>query len=257
MTDGDRGGDATPAGAWDQAEMSFTEHLRELRGRLAIAVGTVATLAVLLFWPAQFAIRRLRDAYLPPSIVLNAFGPTDVIATEFKFSIYGAIVLGLPVLLYQLWMFVVPAVAPRTRSVVYAYVAPSIALAGLGLAFCHFFIVRRVVDALLAITQGVAQPVFGIEPTMNLLLLTFLAFALIFQTPVLMLALARIGLVNVTMLRRSRRYAMLGMLVVGAIAAPDGSPLTMLLLAVPMFVLYEIGIVAIVVLQRSWRSSPR
>jgi len=110
-----------------------------------------------------------------------------------------------------------------------------------------------VIWALVAITGEVAQSTFGVEPTMNLILLTFLAFALVFQTPMVMVALARIGLVNVGMLRTYRRYIAMGILLLGGLLAPDASPITMLLIAVPMYALYEISIWIIVLLERSWR----
>jgi sec-independent protein translocase protein TatC len=241
------------ASEWDQKEMPFTEHLRELRQRLIVSLVTVAVLAVGLFWPSQFVITWLKDEYLGKAIQLHAFSPTDVIFTEFKFSIYGAIVIGLPVLLYQIWMFIVPAFHPRTRRIVYAYTAPSLFLAAAGIAFCHFFIIHRVLTALLGITTAIADETFGIESTMNLILLTFLVFALVFQTPMVMLALARIGLVNVPMLRKNRRYALMGILLLGGLAAPDASPVTMMLIAGPMYVLYEMSIVIIVLLEKSWR----
>jgi sec-independent protein translocase protein TatC len=83
-------------------------------------------------------------------------------------------------------------------------------------------------------------------------LLTFLVFALVFQTPMVMLALARIGLVNVPMLRKNRRYALMGILLLGGLAAPDASPVTMLLISGPMYLLFEISIIVIVVLEKSW-----
>jgi sec-independent protein translocase protein TatC len=238
---------------WDQKEMPFTEHLRELRSRLIVSVVTVGALALLLFWPSQFVILWMKATYLPKTIALHAFAPTDVIFTEFKFSLYGALVLGLPVILYQAWMFVVPAIHPRTRKIVYAYVAPSLLLAVAGLLFCHFFIIHRVIWALIAITGTVAESTFGIEPTMNLILLTFLAFALVFQTPMIIVALARIGIVNVTMLRKYRRFIAMGILLLGGLLAPDASPVTMLLIAVPMYTLYELSIWIIVLLEASWR----
>src|SRR5579863_2610548 len=124
-------------GPWDQKEMPITEHLRELRNRLLIAFATVGVIAVLLFWPSQFAIQWMTREYFG-GLELHAFGPADVIFTELKFSVVGGIVLGLPVLLQQLWLFVVPAVAPRTRRMVYAFIVPSFLLAAAGLAFAHF-----------------------------------------------------------------------------------------------------------------------
>ena len=248
-----RAADEPKASEWDQKEMSFTEHLRELRKRLIIAIGTVLGLGVLLFWPSQYVIPLLTNAYFH-GVQLHAFGPADVIMVEFKFSIYAAIVIGLPVLLYQLWMFVVPAFHPRTRRVVYAYIAPSFVLAIAGIAFAHFLVLPRVVGTLLGVTNHVATPTFGIESTLNFILLVFLVFALIFQLPVVMLALARIGIINTAFLKRSRRYFLFGFFVFGAIAAPDGNPLTMAMIALPMYALYEASLLIIAMLEKSWRA---
>jgi sec-independent protein translocase protein TatC len=237
---------------WDQKEMPFTEHLRELRQRLIVCVGTVLGIAVLALWPAQQLIPIITRTYFH-GMKLNAFGPADAVWAIFKFAIYIAIVIGLPVILYQTWMFVVPAIHPKTRRAVYIYVAPSIFLAAAGIAFAHFVVLPRVIGALLAITNSIAEPVFGIESTINLVLLLFLAFALVFQTPVVMVLLARIGLINSDMLRKNRKYIGFGMMVVGAVLAPDGSPITMSLLAAPMYVLFEAGIWIIVLLERSWK----
>ncbi len=239
--------------SWDQKEMSFTEHLRELRKRLLISLVTVFALGVILFIPSPYVIDFLKNAYFH-NVQLHAFGPADAILAEFKFSIYAAIVLGLPVLLYQLWMFVVPAFHPRTRSLVYVYVAPSFLLALVGIAFAHFVVLPRVVQALILVTNHIATPTFGIESTINFILLIFLAFALIFQTPIVMIALARIGIVNSTFLKKNRRYFLFGFFVFGAIAAPDGNPLTMALMALPMYVLYEASLWIIVLLEKSWRA---
>jgi sec-independent protein translocase protein TatC len=245
--------DRGPEIDWDQKEMPFTEHLRELRNRLAVCVGTVLGLAVLLLWPCQLAIEPLVHLYFGNKVQLHAFGPADAVWAIFKFAIYAALVLGLPVLLYQIWMFVVPAVNPRTRRAVYSYVFPSFVLALGGIAFAHFLVIPRVIGALIGITNTIAVPTFGIEPTLNLILLLFLAFALVFQTPVVMLLLARIGLVNSGMLRRYRRYIVFGMMLAGGVLAPDGSPVTMLLIASPMYVLFECSIWLIVFMERSWK----
>ena len=237
---------------WDQKEMPFTEHLRELRNRLMVCISTVLALTVVLLWPANWAIPRLTHLYFG-STQLHAFGPADAVWAIFKFAIYGAIVLGLPVILYQIWMFCVPAVHPKTRRAVYSYIAPSFALALAGLAFAHFLVIPRVVGALEGITATIAVATYGIEPTVNLILLLFLAFALVFQTPVAMLLSARIGLVNSRLLRKYRKYIGFGMLVAGAVLAPDGSPITMTLIAAPMYVLFEVSIWLIVFMEKRWK----
>jgi sec-independent protein translocase protein TatC len=237
---------------WDQKEMPFTEHLRELRNRLIICLATVTVLAAALFWPAQFVIPWLANLYFP-GVELNAFGPADVILAEFKFSIYSAIGLSLPVLLFQVWMFVVPAFHPKTRRLVYAYVAPSLILGIGGVAFAHFLVLPRVTAQLMHITSGVAKATFGIDSTINLILVLLLAFAIVFQTPVVMILLARIGVINSKMLRKYWRYSVMIILLVAGIAAPDASPFTMGLLAIPMLVLYGASFWIIAVLEKTWK----
>jgi sec-independent protein translocase protein TatC len=237
---------------WDQKEMPFTEHLRELRTRLLISIATVGVVALLLFWPSQFVIKWMTQAYFH-GITLHAFGPADVILTELRFSVIGGIVLGLPMLFYQAWMFVVPAVHPRTRRMVYAFIFPSFVLALLGLAFANFIVIPRVVAALIVITNAIATPTFGVASTLNFVLLLLALFALIFQLPIILVGLARLGIVNAAWLGRYRRHAIFAFVIAGGIAAPDGNPLTMALLAAPMYVLYEASIWIILLFERSWQ----
>ena len=239
---------------WDQKEMPITEHLRELRNRLLISIATVGAIAVVLFWPSQFVIRAMMRHYFG-GLQLHAFGPADVIFTELKFSVVGGIVVGLPVLLTQLWLFVVPAVHPRTRRMVYSFVVPSVLLAALGLAFAHFVVIPRVIAALLQITDAVATPTFGVASTLNFVIVLLALFAIIFQTPIILIGLARLGIVSASSLMHYRRHAIFGFFIAGGLAAPDGNPITMALLAVPMYVLYELSIWVIVPLERRWRPS--
>jgi sec-independent protein translocase protein TatC len=238
---------------WDQKEMPITEHLRELRNRLLIVIATVGSIAVLLFWPSQLVIRWMMHEYFG-GLELHAFGPADVIFTEFKFSIVGGIVIGLPVLLGQLWLFVVPAIHPRTRRMVYGFVLPSLLLAASGLAFAHFVVIPRVVAALIHITDAVATPTFGVASTLNFVIVLLALFAIIFQTPIVLIGLARLGVVSAATLKHYRRHALFGFFVAGGVAAPDGNPLTMALLAIPMYALYELSIWIIVPLERRWRT---
>jgi len=235
--------------------MPFTEHLRELRNRLLIAIATVGAIAILLFWPSQYVIRWMMHEYFG-GIELHAFGPADVIFTELKFSVIGGIVIGLPLLLQQLWLFVVPAIHPRTRRMVYAFIVPSLLLTALGLAFAHFVVIPRVISALLHITDAVATPTFGVAATLNFVMMLLALFAVIFQTPIVLIGLARLGIVSARSLIHYRRHAIFAFFIAGGLAAPDGNPLTMALLAVPMYALYELSIWIIYPLEKRWRSSP-
>jgi sec-independent protein translocase protein TatC len=232
--------------------MSFTEHLRELRQRLVISLVAVLVIALAMFVPAHTIIPWMIKLYFG-KIELHIFAPQDAIVTEFKFSLYAAIVLGLPVVVSQIWLFIVPAFHPKTRRQVYSFVLPSLILGLCGVAFAHFFVMPAVVRGLVISTGDIAVPTYGLEQTMNFVLILLLAFALIFQLPVVLIMLARIGLINVAMLQKYRRYALMGALLLGGVGAPDASPITMLLLAAPMYVLYEASVLIIRVLEKSWQ----
>ena len=102
------------------------------------------------------------------------------------------------------------------------------------------------------ITDAVAEPTFGVASTLNFVIVLLALFAIIFQTPIVLIGLARLGIVSAPMLMHYRRHAIFGFFVAGGIAAPDGNPVTMALLAVPMYLLYEISIWIIVPLERRW-----
>ncbi len=250
MLDPQRG--SPPPHEWDQKEMSFTEHLRELRQRLVISLVAVLVIALVMFVPAHAIIPWMTHLYFPHT-ELHIFAPQDAIVTEFKFSLYAAIVLGLPVVLSQIWLFIVPAFHPKTRRKIYGFIIPSFVLALAGIAFAHFFVMPAVVKGLDISTAGLATETFGLEQTMNFVLILLLAFALIFQLPVVLVMLARIGLINVAMLQKYRRYALMGSLLLGGLGAPDASPITMLLLAGPMYVLYEASVIVIRIFEKSWQ----
>ncbi|MBV8354363.1 MAG: twin-arginine translocase subunit TatC [Candidatus Eremiobacteraeota bacterium] len=232
--------------------MTFTEHLRELRGRLMVCVVTVTIIALGMFYPSIFVIRWMSRTYFP-GVTLHAFGPADAVGTMFRFSLYAAIVIGLPVLLYQTWMFVVPAIHPKTRRLVYKLLVPSVLLAAIGVAFCHFIVIPVVIKGTTLLTNAIATETYGVGATLNFILILFLAFALIFQLPMVLIMLARIGLVSSKSLRGYRRYAIMSALLIGGVAAPDGQPTTMMLMASPLFLLYEASIWMILVLERSWQ----
>ena len=175
--------------------MPFTEHLRELRNRLLISIATVGGIAVLLFWPSQFVIRWMMRQYFR-GIELHAFGPADVIFTEFKFSVIGGIVIGLPSCCSNSGCSSCRRFI-RERG---AWSTPSscrrCCLAALGLAFAHFVVIPRVVAALLHITDAVATPTFGVASTLNFVMILLALFAIIFQTPIVLVGLARLGIVS-------------------------------------------------------------
>ncbi len=233
--------------------MTFTEHLRELRNRLMVCAITITVIGIGMFYPSIYVINWMKREYYP-NVTLHAFGPVDAVGTMFRFSLYSAIIIGLPVIMHQTLDVrragdssedARPGLqADRTRDRVWPIV---------GILFAHFVVIPVVIRGTTLLTSLIATETYGIGSTLNLVLLLFLAFALIFQLPMILIMLARIGLVSSKSLRTFRRYAIMGSLLAGGIAAPDGQPTTMMLMAAPLYILYEASIWIIIVLERSWK----
>jgi sec-independent protein translocase protein TatC len=231
--------------ASDDVEMTFTEHLAELRRRLIISVVAVVvcSLAGLAFvGPLLTFVERV----FLNGIQLHVFSPTEIFRVYLKLSILVGVVLAFPVVLYQTYAFVAPALDRRLRSSVVWYAIPSFLMSAAGLALCGYFILPFIMGKLLAFTQS--KGVIGtyqLEPTVGFITLFLAIFAVMFQLPIVLSILARVGLVNARGLARGWRYAiMIGLLAAG-IAAPDGNPLTMLLLGAPLIALYGLSIIVV------------
>lgn len=227
--------------------MTFTEHLAELRRRLLISIASVAIISLVAL-PLLFngtALRFVEDAFLH-GIALHVFSPTEIIRVYLKLSILIGFVVSFPIILYQVYAFIAPALDRRVRSRVVWYALPSFAMSALGIAFCGFFVLPLVMRALLRITQASGLVgTYQLEPTVGFIMLLLAIFAVMFQLPIVLSILASVGLVNSRMLAKQWRYATIIIVILAAIAAPDGNPLTMSLLAAPLLVLYAASVVVV------------
>jgi sec-independent protein translocase protein TatC len=238
---------ASSAAASDDVEMTFTEHLAELRTRLLISIASVAIISLVAL-PFMFdgtALRFVENAFLR-GIPLHVFSPTEIIRVYLKLSILIGVVVSFPIILYQIYAFVAPALDRRVRARVVWYALPSFAMSALGIAFCGFIVLPLVMHALLRITEASGLVgTYQLEPTVGFITLLLAIFAVMFQLPIVLSILASVGLVNARMLARQWRYATIIIVILAAIAAPDGNPLTMSLLAAPLLVLYALSVIVV------------
>ncbi|MBV8281619.1 MAG: twin-arginine translocase subunit TatC [Candidatus Eremiobacteraeota bacterium] len=236
---------APPARRNDEAEMTFTEHLAELRTRLIIALATVAVLSLIAF-PLMPQLLVLLERYFIPGIQLHVFSPAEIIRVYIKLSLLVGVVAGFPVVLYEAYAFVAPALDRRLRSRVLWYAIPSLLMSVAGIAFCGLLVLPIVLRALLSITQqsGLVGT-YQLDPTIGFIVILLGIFAVMFQLPIVLSLLASVGIVNSKMLSDKWRHAMIVILILAGIGAPDGNPLTMLLLAAPLAALYLVSIVVV------------
>jgi sec-independent protein translocase protein TatC len=226
-------------------EMSFLEHLDELRRRL---IWSVASLAV-AFGICCFFYETLYDLASAPIrmqgiATLTIARPQDIVGLYFQVILVGAIFLSAPFVLVQAWLFISPGLHPHERRYAIPFVLSATLLFVTGGVFGYFVAFPAALRFLLDwIVASHLTPMIDIGEYFNLFFTVMVALGIVFQIPAVMFVLSRIGLVDAPFLLRHAKYAVLGSVIVAAIVTPTSDPWNMLLIAGPMIVLYGVGIV--------------
>jgi sec-independent protein translocase protein TatC len=229
-------------------EAPFVSHLVELRDRLIRAVVAVGiAFAVLLFLPGPAGLYDLLAApmvaHLPKGATLIATNVISPVLVPLKITLMAAFLVALPVVLYQLWAFVAPGLYSHEKRLVLPLVITSTLLFIVGVAFCYFLVIPGMSRFIQAFAPSSITAAPDIEQYFGFVLTLFLVFGIAFEVPVAVIVLARIGLVTIAQLRKIRGYFIVGAFVVSAVVTPP-DVISQLSLALPMCVLYEIGIIA-------------
>jgi sec-independent protein translocase protein TatC len=227
-------------------EQPFVAHLIELRDRLVrslLAVGVV--FAILSFYPGPAALYDLLAqplvAQLPQGSHLIATNVISPFLVPLKITLLLAFLVALPVVLYQLWAFVAPGLYSHEKRLVVPLVISSTVLFIGGVAFCYFFVFGRVFHFIQSFAPKSVNVAPDIEAYLGFVLTMFLAFGATFEVPIVVVVLARMGVVSVAKLREFRRYFIIIAFIVAAVITPPDM-ISMLSLAIPMCFLYEVGL---------------
>ena len=227
-------------------EQPFVQHLMELRDRMVkalIAVGIVA--GVLFFYPGPGALYDLLAAplvaHLPAGATLIATSVISPFMVPLKILLMSAFLVALPVVLWQVWGFVAPGLYAHEKKLVLPLVVSSTLLFFCGVAFCYFFVFGQVFAFIQSFAPKSITAAPDIEAYLSFVLSMFIAFGLSFEVPIVVIVLARMGIVSVEKLKASRGYFIVGAFVVAAIVTPP-DVVSQLALAIPMCLLYELGI---------------
>jgi len=226
--------------------MDMRAHLHELRSRLfkaliALTVGTTV---------AFFFSDQLLDLIVEPYKIavgdeaLPFFKVTDAFSAVMRVSLFGGLILASPVILYQIWRFVAPALSRNEKRWAYPLAGVFALLFRCGVAVGYVALERGLVF-LLDFGGDSLRPLIGVDAYLRFATRFIFAFGIAFEFPVFLFAAAAIGVVTSKMLRSNRRWAVVIILVAAAVITPSGDPLTLLMLAVPLYVLYELSILAI------------
>lgn len=238
-----------------EPRMTVIEHLEELRRRIiiaflalmvAIGVGYVFSWEILDF---------LKEPAKKAEIPLDLYYQTilEPFMVRFKIALYAGFVISLPVILYELLAYIAPALRKREKRVMYSALTFIIFFFVVGAAFCYLYILPVGLDWLVGQAKGRIRPVLMAGDYVGLVALLMVAVGLTFETPLLVWLVVRLGIVTPKRLHKNWRWAVIVILVFSALLTPDWNPITMMLVAVPMFVLYEGSILMAALGMRSAR----
>ena len=227
-------------------EQPFVQHLMELRDRLVKATLAIAIAAVALgIYPGPGPLYDILAAplvaHLPAGATLIATSVISPFLVPLKILLMAAFLIALPVVLYQVWAFVAPGLYSHEKKLVLPLVISSTVLFLVGVAFCYYFVFGQVFQFIQSFAPKSITAAPDIEAYLSFVLTMFLAFGLAFEVPVAVVVLARMGVVSIEKLKAFRSYFVVLAFIIAAIVTPP-DVVSQLALAIPMCLLYEIGI---------------
>ncbi len=228
------------------SEQPFVQHLKELRDRLVksfIAVAVMCAILSIFPGPAQLydLLAAPLVAQLPEGTRLIATSVISPFLVPLKIMLMAGFLLALPVVLYQAWAFVAPGLYAHEKRLVMPLVVSSTILFFIGVAFCYFFVFGQVFKFIQSFAPKSITAAPDIEAYLSFVLTMFIAFGLAFEVPIVVIVLARMGLVTIEKLKAFRSYFIVLAFIIAAIVTPP-DVVSQLALAIPMVILYEIGI---------------
>ena len=229
-------------------EQPFVSHLIELRDRLIRAlVAVMLCFVVLMVWPTASGLYDILaaplTAHLPKGATLIATNVISPILVPLKITLMAAFLVALPYVLYQAWAFVAPGLYTHEKRLVLPLVVSSTFLFLVGVAFCYFIVIPAMSAFIQAWAPKSITAAPDIEQYFGFVLTLFIIFGLAFEVPIVVIVLARVGVVTIEQLRRYRGYFIVGAFIVAAVVTPP-DVISQLALAIPMCALYELGILA-------------
>jgi sec-independent protein translocase protein TatC len=233
---------------------TLVEHLDELRARIIISLAAVAVSFGVTYAFRQHVIEWLNRPLGGKTPV--TFSPVEPFMTSLTVALYAAIALALPVVLWQVWSFLAPAMQEDSQKIVARLVFVATLLFAGGMAFAYFVALPAATPFLLSFDDELYQIEIRAREYYSFASFTILGVGLLFELPVFLLGLVRLGLLSSAALRRNRRigYAILAVV---SVALPGIDPVTTILQSIPLFVLFESSIWAAVFFEKRWVRTPR
>jgi sec-independent protein translocase protein TatC len=231
-------------------EATLIEHLGELRTRLLIALASIGLSFAVAFAFQERVLRWLAEP-LPADKTLITLGVTEPFFTAVKVSLYAGFALALPIVLYQLWSFLAPALEQHTQRVVSLFVLLGTGLFAAGAAFAYFVVLPRALAFLTDFNSEFYDVEIRASYYYSFVTMAVLGLGLVFEMPIFILALVRLRVLSSDRLRRNRRMGIF-LVVLTAVLLPTVDPISLAFEVVPLLALFELSIWLAVVMERRW-----
>lgn len=237
----------------EEGRMSFLEHLEELRSRLiraAIAIGIGFGVCV-AFGERVFSIFAAPITKLLPknsSLVFTSL--PDPFFVYLKVAFITGIFLALPYVLYQVWLFVRPGLLEKEKKLAVPFIVVSTLLFYLGAVFAYFIVFPAAFQFFLSYETAELKPMISIKDYVSLVMLLMLAFGVVFETPIVIVVLGLLGVVDSSLLKKGRRYFIVLAFIIAAILTPTPDVINQTLMAIPLIIFYELGIYLLRVIEK-------
>lgn len=226
----------------EPSRLTIPEHLHELRRRLGVSLFAVVVASVVSAAFADRILAWLKRPAEPYLTQLVFFSPTEGLMAYLKVIVVSGVVLAMPVVLYQVWGFVRPALTWKERSYGLSFVGWGSVLFALGGMFAYTVCLPVFLKLLLTIGRGTLEPLISINQYLSFVLGVIVLCGVLFELPVAVVMLTKLGVVSADWLRRSRALALLAMLIMAAVLTPTTDAVSLLLVTIPMALLYEVGV---------------
>lgn len=226
----------------NQKDMTLLDHIEELRKRLVIIVVFFVLALIASFFLSQPLIKWIQHANVAQEITMNAFRVTDPFKVYMQVTFVLALIMISPLLLYQLWAFISPGLLDKERTATLSYIPVSVILFLGGISFSYFILFPFVIRFMLGLSGNMEiETTIGINEYFHFLFQITIPFGILFQLPVVVLFLTRLGIVTPDLLAQIRKYAYFVLIVVAGIITPP-EVVSHMMVTVPLLLLYEISI---------------
>lgn len=220
----------------DDGNMSLVAHLEELRARILRAIAAVAVGSIISYW----FIDEIMAYITLPVGKLYYLQPAEAFLMYVKITVFSGFLLALPVIFYQIWRFILPALTVKERVVIGILVPSSVLLFFAGLAFAFFLVLPAAVRFFMGMGSDALAPMFTLHQYFDFMLSILLPFGAVFELPLVLVVLARFGIVTSAFMRSKRKHIILWAFVLGALLTPP-DVFTQTMIALPLILLYELS----------------